>query len=299
MAGPLIRHLLSFDVEEYFHAEAAQRCGVRREDWPGMATRLGPALEEILALLDRRSVRATFFILGWVGRRQPRWVKTIAQAGHEIASHGMSHQMLGRLEPEAFEAELVDSRALLEDLSGRAVKGFRAPTFSITRKTAWALDVLDRAGYEYDSSIFPVRHDRYGVPDAPVGPHLARGPAGGEILEIPPLTRRTLGSNLPVGGGGYLRLFPVRLIASGLRRAGKDGRAGTLYLHPWELDPDHPVLPMKRLQKWRHRVNLHKTSRKLAWLLERFDFGPMGDYAATARLSALETFDYTPGHEVA
>jgi polysaccharide deacetylase family protein (PEP-CTERM system associated) len=293
-----VRHLLSFDVEEYFHAEAAQRCGVRREDWLQMPRRLEPALDRILQLLSEYRVSATFFILGWVPEHQSHLVKKIASEGHEIASHGMSHQMLHRLSPEAFEEELHRSRALLEDITGTRVSGFRAPTFSITRPTSWALDCLCRCGYAYDSSVFPVRHDRYGVPEAPIAAHLARGPAGGRILEIPPLTRRMLGSNLPVGGGGYLRLFPVGWIASALRRMAKRGRPGTLYLHPWELDPDHPVLPMKRFQKWRHRVNLHKTAAKLTWLLERFAFRPIGALVDEIDQSGLETYDYSPSaHE--
>jgi polysaccharide deacetylase family protein (PEP-CTERM system associated) len=252
-------HLLSFDVEEYFHAEAAQLAGVDRESWPQMPRRLAPAVGRILDLLDRAGVRATFFILGWVARHEADVVRRIAQAGHEIASHGMSHHMLGRLSLAELARELNDSRAILEDLSGREVLGYRAPTFSITRQTGWALDVLAECGYRYDSSIFPIRHDRYGVPGAPVGPHWARGPGGARILEIPPLTRRMLGMTFPAAGGGYLRLFPVRLIGSALKRAARRSRPGMVYLHPWELDPDHPDMGMRGLGRFRHRVNLSRT----------------------------------------
>jgi polysaccharide deacetylase family protein (PEP-CTERM system associated) len=263
--------VLSFDVEEYFHVEAAA-ARVRPEDWPSFPSRLEPALEAILQLLADHHTSATFFVLGWVARRQGHLVARIAQAGHEVASHGMSHQMLHRLTPEQFQGELTDSKKLLEDLSSSPVLGYRAPTFSITHKTAWAIDSLAAAGYTYDSSVFPIRHDRYGVPEAPRWAHWATGPAGGRILEIPPLTLRVCGMNLPVGGGGYLRLFPVRLVHCGLNAARRAGRGGVLYVHPWELDPGQPLLPMGRLSRWRHRVNLHRTEAKLRWLLSRHAF---------------------------
>lgn len=270
------RHLLSIDVEEYFQVEAvAGTIGPGRWDqWP---RRLPEAVDRALALLSRHEVRATFFILGWVATEQPEVVRLIAEAGHEIASHGMTHAMLGRLGPEAFRRELEDSRSLLEDLGGRAVLGFRAPTFSITHQTAWAIDVLSETGYRYDSSVFPVRHDRYGVPEAPPGPHVAIGAAGGRMLEIPPLTLPVLGANLPVGGGGYLRLFPSALIAHALGAAERAGRPGIIYLHPWELDPGQPVLPMSRLGRFRHRVGLARTATKLGRLIDRFAFGAIED----------------------
>ena len=265
-------HVLSFDVEEYFHVEAAA-ARVRPEDWPGFPSRLEPAVDAILQMLADHNASATFFVLGWVARRQGHLVARIAGAGHEIASHGMSHQMLHRLTPEKLQAELADSKKLLEDLSSCPVSGYRAPTFSITHQTAWAIDSLVAAGYTYDSSVFPIRHDRYGVPDAPRWAHWAIGPAGGRILEIPPLTLRLLGMNLPIGGGGYLRLLPIGLVHRGLRAAANAGRAGVIYLHPWELDPDQPPLPMGRLSRWRHRVNLRRTADKLRWLLSRHAFG--------------------------
>jgi len=270
--GPPPAHVLSFDVEEYFQVEAAA-AKVRPRDWQQFPTRIEPAVERILEILADGGASATFFVLGWVAARHGGLVTRMANAGHEIASHGMSHQMLTRLTCRQFSAELADSRKLLEDLSGAAVLGYRAPTFSITRRTAWAIDSLVEAGFEYDSSVFPIRHDRYGVPDAPRWAHWAVGPAGGRILEIPPLTLRVLGMNLPVGGGGYLRLLPVRVVGRGLSSARRLGRSGVIYVHPWELDPDQPVLPMTRLGRWRHRVNLCRTADKLRWLLSRHTFG--------------------------
>jgi len=264
-------HILSFDVEEYFQVEAAAGC-VPRDRWDEMPRRLPAAVDRVLDLLAAGRASATFFILGWVAARDRPLVRRIAQAGHEIASHGIDHRMIGRLTADQFRRSLADSRRLLEDITGRPVIGYRAPTFSLTRATAWAIDALADAGYQYDSSVFPVRHDRYGVPDAPRFAHRAVGPAGGSILEIPPLTLRLAGANWPVGGGGYLRLLPVRIVAAALRSASRRGRQAMIYLHPWELDPGQPVLPMGRLAAWRHRVNLAGTAAKLAWLLDRFTF---------------------------
>jgi len=283
--------MLSFDVEEYFHVEAAS-VGVPRERWDEWPLRLPAAVDEILTLLADMRTTATFFILGWVARHEEAVVRRIAAAGHEIASHGMSHAMVTKLEPASLAAELADSKSLLEDMSGQPVLGFRAPTFSVMRRTAWALDVLVQCGYEYDSSIFPVRHDRYGVPDAPTWPHWGVGPDGGRLLELPPLTLRVLGNNLPVGGGGYLRLFPTSLIAKGLRRAEKQGHGGMLYLHPWEFDPGQPRLPMSRLGQWRHRVNLAKTHHKLRYLMEHFPFTDIRSQLPSLRERTTKTFEY-------
>ena len=285
------RHVLSFDVEEYFHVEAAARA-VARADWEGWESRLAPAVDRILPMLADHGATATFFILGWVAQRQPALVAQIARAGHEIASHGMSHQMIHRLSPNAFGRELADSKKLLEDLSATPVVGYRAPTFSVTHETAWAIDELAAAGYEYDSSVFPVRHDRYGVPEAPRWAHWAVGPGGGRVLEVPPLTLRAGGANLPVGGGGYLRLLPAAVLAWGLAAAGRAGQAGVIYVHPWEFDPGQPRMPLGRLSQWRHRVNLHRTESKVRWLLKRHDFRDFRQCLAAFRSSATEQFAY-------
>jgi len=283
--------MLTFDVEEYFHVEAVA-ARLSRERWDTMERRLPAEVDEILQLLAEFDVRATFFVLGWVARNEEAVVKRIAAAGHEIASHGMSHAMLTRLSPVALAAELADSKALLEDMCGQAVAGFRAPTFSVMHGTAWALDALTRCGYAYDSSVFPVRHDRYGVPEAPTMPHWAVGPEGGRLLELPPLTLRMLGANLPVGGGGYMRLLPTGLMAKGLRRCESQGCGGMIYLHPWEFDPGQPVLPMSRVGRWRHRVNLHKTHAKLRRLMQRFAFTDVRSQLPTLRERASQTFPY-------
>jgi len=287
-------HMLSFDVEEYFQVEAASRC-VKQEQWESIPSRLEPVTDRILAMLADSGASATFFVLGWVARRHRGLVRRIADAGHEIASHGMRHQMVGRLGADGFRQDVLESRALLEDIVGRPVVGYRAPTFSITHRTAWAIDVLAGAGFQYDSSVFPIHHDRYGVPDAPRWVHRACGPAGGSLLEVPLLTMRLVSVNWPVGGGGYLRLLPVRVVAAALRRAQRANQPGILYLHPWELDPDQPVLPMGRLTCWRHRVNLCRTAAKLSWLLGRFRFGPVAQCLAGLATADLPTFSYGAG----
>ncbi|MFA5866175.1 MAG: XrtA system polysaccharide deacetylase [Phycisphaerae bacterium] len=264
-------HLLSFDVEEYFQIEAAST-RITPADWPTWKKRLSPCIDRILELLDRYKASATFFVLGWIARHEPDLIRRIIAAGHEIASHGMTHRMINRMTPQEFRAELTESRKILEDLSGQSIRGFRAPTFSITRQSAWALDILAETGFSYDSSIFPIRHDRYGIPDAPRFAYLASGPGGGTILEIPPLTFRALGINWPVGGGGYLRLLPARAAVLGLKQARRQGHVAMLYLHPWELDADQPTLPLSGLAQWRHRVGLKHTGKKLDFLLKRFKF---------------------------
>jgi polysaccharide deacetylase family protein (PEP-CTERM system associated) len=291
-AAPGDAHFLSFDVEEYFQVEGAARCGVGPQDWPNYANRLPPAVDRILQALDDHRTSATFFVLGWVAEHEPDVVRRIAAAGHEVASHGMTHQMLQHLAPDPFRRELLDSRRILEDLTGRPVVGYRAPTFSITHETAWALDVLAETGYRYDSSVFPVRHDRYGVPGAPRVVHRATGPGGGSVLEIPPLTLRLAWTNWPVGGGGYLRLLPVRAVAWALRAAERRRQPGMLYLHPWELDPEQPILPMPSLSCWRHRVGLAKTEAKLRWLLGRFRFCAVADRLDAISDPVRETYAY-------
>lgn len=284
-------HMLSVDVEEYFQVEAAS-AGVTRDQWESIPRRLDASMDRALNLLAASGASATFFVLGWVAQRDRPLVRRIADAGHEVASHGMGHRMVGQSSPEEFRKDVRESRALLEDIVGRPVAGYRAPTFSITHRTAWAIDVLAEESYQYDSSVFPVRHDRYGVPDAPRFIHRARGPAGGSLIEIPPLTLRLAGMNWPVGGGGYLRLLPVRVVAAALGAAQARGRSGMIYLHPWELDPDQPVLPMGRLTRWRHRVGLRHTADKLSWLLARFRFSTAAEGLRHVNGATVETFSY-------
>jgi len=284
-------HLLSFDLEEYFHVEAA-RSVVECCQGSSLPQRLAEPLMRILQMLADHQASATFFVLGCVAQHERSLICRIAQAGHEIASHGMSHRMLGQLTPAQLRRELRESRQLLEDIAGRPVIGYRAPTFSITRRTAWALDVLAEEGFLYDSSVFPIRHDRYGVPNAPVLPHRARGPDGGCILEFPPLTVSMLGMNWPIGGGGYLRLLPVRLVDWAIRKAQRRDNCVLLYLHPWEFDPAQPILPMRPTDRWRHRVGLARTEQKLHWLLNRHDFTSVERFLQTKDHALPLTYAY-------
>ncbi len=263
--------MLSFDVEEYFQVEAAA-AGIDGREWDSFEKRLSPCVERILELLARFETTGTFFILGWVAIHERAVVRRIVEAGHEIASHGMKHRMIGTLTPEEFRQDVQASKKILEDISGKPILGYRAPTFSVTRRTLWALDILAQTGFQYDSSIYPIRHDRYGIPDAPRFIHTAEGSAGEKILEIPPLTFRFAGMNWPVGGGGYLRLFPKILVAAGLSQAERRQQPGMLYLHPWEFDPDQPRLPMSHFSRFRHRVGLRKTERKFKSLLRHYAF---------------------------
>ncbi|HNX27674.1 MAG TPA: DUF3473 domain-containing protein [Phycisphaerae bacterium] len=285
-------HIISFDIEEYFQVESAAEAGVAGDDWAGYESRVEREVDVILSILGEAGVCATFFVLGWVGMRHKILIRRIADYGHEIASHGMSHRMINRLKRDEFYAELCDSKRILEDITGRTVKGFRAPTFSIMHSTAWAIDELCRAGYSYDSSIFPVHHDRYGVPDAPRWIHRAMGPGGGEVIEIPPLTLRLLGGNLPAGGGGYFRLFPLWLTSHAIGAAQRGGHAAMIYLHPWEFDPEQPVLPLGRLAKFRHRVGLGRTAGRLRTLLKRYTFGTAEAHLSGCDDVSPDSFEY-------
>lgn len=262
---------MSIDVEDWFQVENYARI-IPRGEWPRCELRVVDNVRRLLDLLGRADVRATFFVLGWVAERCPDLVRDIARAGHEVASHGWSHTPVWRLSEAAFADEVSRSRLLLEELSAQPVIGYRAPTFSITASTLWALEVLRRAGYRYDSSIFPVRHDRYGIPDAPTTVHrIAEG-----MWEVPLAVLELGTARLPVAGGGYFRLYPLWLTRGAIQRVERAGRPAVVYLHPWELDPGQPrVAGVGLLRAFRHRVGLGRTAQKLARLLREFRFAPV------------------------
>jgi polysaccharide deacetylase family protein (PEP-CTERM system associated) len=278
---------LSVDVEEYFHCEVFAGA-VRPQHWPQFERRAESRLELIAELLARYRSRATFFVLGWLAPYVQSVLRELAARGHEIACHGYGHQHLARMTPRALAEDLRRAKDVIGDCIGVQPRGYRAPTFSVTARTAWALDVIAAAGFEYDASIFPVRHDRYGVPDAPPGPFRVVGPDGARLLEFPPLTVQCGGCRIPLGGGGYMRLWPGCLMRRAVRQSAAQGRPVMLYLHPWELDPEQPELPAGRLSRWRHRVNLHTTAGKLEALLKSFKFDTAGgilrDYASQCEL---------------
>jgi polysaccharide deacetylase family protein (PEP-CTERM system associated) len=258
---------VSVDVEDYFHIEAAHG-RIAREDWDRWPLRVERNVDLLLQLHADTQRRGTWFILGWVARKLPHLARRIADAGHEIASHGTMHDRLHRLTADTFRDDLLASKRLLEDQGGQAVVGYRAPTFSVVRQTAWAIDVLVNAGFHYDASIFPVRHHWYGVPEAPDRPFFVRGPGGGTILEAPPLTLRTRGRNVPVAGGGYFRLLPLWFMKRGLRQSADEGRPAVLYFHPWEFDPDFPRMPLSLTGRLRTYTGLKRASARLRTILK-------------------------------
>lgn len=265
--------VLSFDVEEHDRIEAAAGLTLGPAARAYHRGRLGPATRWVLDLLDQVAVRATFFVVGEIAARDPGLVREIHRAGHEVASHGWDHRRIHTQTPAAFREDVRTSLEALGQVTGEAVVGYRAPTFSIVRRTAWALDILAELGLRYDSSIFPVRHDRYGVPGAPFRPFLAEGMEHA-ILELPPLTLRLLGSNLPVGGGGYFRLLPTPFLEAGLRQADRCRTPGAavLYFHPWEFDPAQERLPLSRVGRFRTYAGIRGSQVRLAALLERRRF---------------------------
>jgi len=271
-----LRHGLSFDVEEAYHALNLWGA-VPPESWPGQTPRVEGVVERLLGRLDAAGVRATFFVLGLVAERTPGVVSRIVAAGHELASHGYGHRMAGDLGPESFEQDVRRARGLLQDLSGTAVDGFRASTFSIGRGTRWALPLLAAAGHRWDSSVFPVRHDRYGDVGFPPHPVHLDLPGGAALREYPLLTRPALGRRWPAAGGGYLRLLPFGLVDGALTIAEREGQPGIVYLHPWELDPGQPRHRLGGLRTLRHYHGLERVESRLLRLIARHRFGPIGE----------------------
>lgn len=264
------QHALSVDVEDWFQVlNMAHR--IDRAQWDTFELRCGDSTRRLLDLFARRSAKATFFFLGWIAERLPDLVREVQAAGHEIGSHGYDHRVLPDLGQQGFRADLDRTATILQQLAGVRPVAFRACTWSIGKQTPWAIDELLRAGITLDSSIQPVRHPDYGVPGAPTTPYLLRGEAG-ELLEHPPLTWDVCGRHVPVGGGGYLRLFPLAMLRAGLRQKERLGVPGCIYLHPWEVDPGQPRQPLGGLRGFRHYVNLGRTLGKLDRLLRDFPF---------------------------
>ena len=271
---------LTVDVEEYFQVEAVAH-RVHRDEWDRLESRVAMQTATLLDLFAREGVRATFFTLGWVARRQPALISRIVAEGHELACHGDGHRMITQMSPEAFREDIRRAKGTLEQLGGVAVRGYRAPTFSVVERTRWALDTLRDEGFSYDASIFPIRHDRYGIPDAPRRPHvIGHGPGEG-IVEFPSSTLKLLGRNMPVGGGGYLRLLPMAYTLMALDAIAGEGPF-MVYLHPWEIDPRQPRFGLSRAATLRSYHNLDQMLPRLTTLLRRYPFD-----TAAAALRAL------------
>ena len=262
--------VFSFDVEEHHRIEAAAGLDVPEPLKRDYTDRMERTTFRLLDLLDETGVKATFYVVGEIAASHPRLVRAMADRGHEVGSHGWDHRRVHRFDAAGFAEDLRRSVAALEQATGAAVVGYRAPTFSISRPTAWAADVLAESGLRYDTSVFPVRHARYGVPDAPRTPFLLAGERG-HILELPPTTWRMLGPNLPVAGGGYFRLFPLAAMRAGIRQHSRLTPAvAMLYFHPWEFDPDQPRLPLGRVARFRTYVGTGTSTARLATLLRQY-----------------------------
>ncbi|MFZ4875799.1 XrtA system polysaccharide deacetylase [Janthinobacterium sp. Mn2066] len=269
-----ITNALTIDVEDYFQVSAFAP-HVARADWPNLECRVEANLERILLLLEAQRIHATFFTLGWIAERYPAMLRSIAAAGHEVASHGYAHLRASDQSPAEFAHDISLSKTILEQVTGQAVQGYRAPSFSIVAANLWAFDVLQEAGYRYSSSIYPIRHDHYGMPGAPRFAWRPRGLHG--VLEVPISTVRVGGRNFPAGGGGYFRLLPYRVSRWCLRRINSlDGQAGIFYFHPWELDPGQPrPAGLGWKTRFRHYVNLQRMEPRLARLAQDFRWGRM------------------------
>ncbi|MCC7202310.1 MAG: DUF3473 domain-containing protein [Nitrospirae bacterium] len=268
---------LSIDVEEYFNVEAfADR--IHFEDWDKFESRVENSTNSILAILRQHNVKATFFVLGWVAERHPDLIRGIHAQGHEVACHGYAHKLIYSQTPDQFKEDLRRSRRILEDIIGEKVIGYRAPSYSITKDSLWALDILISEGFLYDSSIFPIMHDRYGIPDGARFIYEIGSGNGQTITEIPLSTVVFLKKNIPIAGGGYMRLLPYSFIRWGIQKINlKENKPAIIYLHPWEIDVEQPRLQGSLLSKFRHYVNLAKMERNLRYLLRDFRFAPVRD----------------------
>jgi polysaccharide deacetylase family protein (PEP-CTERM system associated) len=273
-AGAVV-NAMTVDVEDYFHVSAFDGT-VPRSGWDFRESRVCRNTERLLDLFDSNQVKATFFVLGWIAERFPGLVRRIVGAGHELASHSYEHRLVYSQAPREFREDLRRARQTLEQAGGCRVLGYRAPSYSIVRNSLWALDVLIEEGYVYDSSIYPIRHDRYGIPDWPREVHRVVR-ASGSIWELPGSTVRLGHINLPTGGGGYFRLLPYEWTRYGIRRLNRANQPAIFYLHPWEIDPEQPRVPASALSRFRHYYNLSETESRLRRLLAEFRFGRVSD----------------------
>jgi len=271
MQSAKVTNALTIDVEDYFQVSAFAP-HIPRSDWPTRECRVERNVDLILAMLDQHETKATFFTLGWIAERYPELIRRIVAEGHELASHGYGHERASEQTAAAFFADINLAKLILEDLAGQEVKGYRAPSFSIGQHNLWAFDCLERAGYRYSSSIYPIRHDHYGMPDAPRHAH-----AVGGLLEVPATTMRFLNRNWPASGGGYFRLMPYGVSRWMLRRVNHvDQLAAVFYFHPWEIDADQPRIPgISAKTRFRHYVNIHRMEARLNRLLGDFQWGRM------------------------
>ena len=281
MHGRSIKNALTIDVEDYFQVSAFAPY-IARDEWATRECRIERNVERILHMLDEHETKATFFTLGWIAERYPQLIQRIVAGGHELASHGYGHERASDLTETAFFLDIDSAKKLLEDLSGQAVKGYRAPSFSIGHGNLWAFDCLERAGYRYSSSIYPIQHDHYGMPDAPRFAHQIR--AG--LLEVPVTTARFFDRNWPSSGGGYFRLMPYAMSRWLLNHVNRiDQQSAIFYFHPWEIDAEQPRIDgINAKTRFRHYVNLHRTEGRIRRLLTDFQWARMDEIFLADRL---------------
>ena len=277
--GNKITNALTIDVEDYFMVSAFED-GVAKSDWIRFEDRVGRSTMKILEILDARAIKGTFFVVGWIGERNPALVREIHARGHEVACHGFYHELAYRFEENQFRADVRRAKAALEAAIGERVAGYRAPSFSIGPENAWALDVLAEEGFAYDASVLPAPHARGGFEGTPRFPYRTK-----RLMEFPMSTLRFAGRLFPFSGGGYFRLFPYAVVRHGIRAANREGFPAIVYLHPWEFDPDQPRLPASPLNRFKHYVNLHKTESKFRRLVSEFPFAPCRDVLSAASLA--------------
>jgi polysaccharide deacetylase family protein (PEP-CTERM system associated) len=275
---------MTIDVEDYFHVAAFAKV-VDPSVWESMESRVEANTRRALSLFRQRDVKATFFVLGWVAERYPQLIRDIASEGHEVASHGYSHQLIYRQSPEVFREETRKSKRILEDIIQQPVTGYRAASYSITPKSRWALDILQEEGFQYDSSLFPVRHDRYGMPGANPDPHVLTTPSGAKLVEFTLSTLDIGGYKLPMAGGGYFRLYPYWLTNLCLKYLQRQRKPFIFYLHPWELDPSQPRFEQASwLSRFRHYNNLDECESRFDRLLQSFRFTTVSNVLSDLKL---------------
>ena len=285
MQGPhsKIKNALTIDVEDYFHVAALAK-SIPTSKWDSLECRVEKNTDKLLELFDSKNVNATFFTLGWVAERYPQIVKKIAAAGHEVASHGYSHQLIYNQTQEVFREETHKSKVILEDITQQEIIGYRAASYSITNQSKWALDILCELGFKYDSSIFPVKHDLYGIPGSPRWPYTLETDQKNSIVEFPISTFNIANYKLPIAGGGYFRLFPYWFTKLGLGSINRENEPFVFYLHPWEVDPEQPKVQASWFSMFRHYNNLDKCYSRLEQLLRDFSFTTVEDVLVSKQL---------------
>jgi polysaccharide deacetylase family protein (PEP-CTERM system associated) len=268
---------LTIDVEDYYQVSAFESV-IKFDDWPHFESRVEQNTYRFLDILAVHQIKATFFVLAWIAERQPQLVREIVARGHELASHGYAHRRIYTQSPAQFQQETRTSKRILEDITGHRIRGYRAASYSITSQSLWAMDILQDEGFMYDSSIFPIRHDLYGIPDYHRFCHVHTTSGGRSLVEFPISTVRVGRTNFPIGGGGYFRLFPYIVTRWGLKHLNHtETQPAVVYFHPWEIDPAQPRIRAGRLARFRHYLNLEKTAPRLVRLLRDFQFGPLAD----------------------